>query len=673
MKRLVALTCLATALLSSAVFAQGNVAFEQKVKKIHSQEGEYSYRNLMSRDTEIPNEHRSWNFKKSKNAANDLKLEGVPDKIRIPGEFEELQAVMIQWPSYAFDKDTNQVYPYYGGKADYYNQMTGQWEERDIAFEVIDLYTQYSEQPEIWAQLANAIQQSAEVWIVIPELAASDTTMLKSFMQSRGTPLTNHKFILAPNSLNGFWMRDYGPWGFYYGDEQKLAFADFQYYPGRPLDDEVPELAAAFTGYPRYDSPVEIEGGNFMTDGFGNGFYSDVLYGNNADDVGKFMEEKTPMSKEEVDAEMAKILGLKNNIVLKQLEHDGGTGHIDIYLKQYDHESMIATQYPEEMPESSDITTVQENLDLIAGYTTENGTPYYVDRIFLPHDDDGTYVEYLSENPHLQARGFVNGLFVNNTFIFPAFSNDEDGYKQDTEDAIARYKEILPGYNLVPIDARHLAPMGGAIHCITMQIPAENPVLYKHKSYRGAQEEKNIYNFEVEIDNHSGIQSAYLYFRVKNSGQDWQQVDLAAEENVFRTAVDMAVLDDKDTVEYYFESTTNNGKTTVYPLTAPEGAFTFWFDDDTSVDGESMFAESKIYPNPIRNEATLELRSDYAEPASLSIYDVLGNKIANLGEMNLKRGVNRIHFEVPETAPGIYLLKLSVGERVEVFKISISE
>ncbi len=668
MKKLVALACLLTAAFSSNLAANNNATIEEKVKKIHSERGEYSYQNIMSRKHEIPHGHRNIQYK----APNiDTKLNGLPDNIRIPGEFEEVQAVMIQWPSYSFDKDTNQIYPSYGGKGDYFNQMTGQYEEREIAFEVLDLFPQYSKQPIIWSQLADAIQKEAKVWIVIPALAAGDTSNLKAYMESLGRPLTNHEFILAPNSVNAFWMRDYGPFGFYYGDEHKLGIADFHYYPGRPLDDEIPAQIAEMKGYNHYESPVEIEGGNFMTDGFGNGFYSDVLYENNADNVGKLYQSKKPMTKEEVDTEMAKILGLKNNIVLKHLQYDGGTGHIDIYLKQYDQESMIATKYPEEMPESSDIKTVQENLDLIAGYTTENDIPYYVDRIFLPHDDNGTYVKYLSQAPTLQARGFVNGLFVNKTFIFPAFSDDKSGYKQDTEEAIARYKEILPGYNIVPIDSRFLAPMGGAIHCITMQVPAENPVLYKHKSFRGAQEEKNIYKFEVDIDNHSGVEYANLYYRVKNKWADWKKVELTKVENNFMTAVDMAVLDDKDTVEYYFESMTNNKKHTVYPITAPDGFFTFWFKDDTSLEDKNIIAESKIYPNPIKNEATLEFTSDKTAEASLAIYDVLGNKIDNLGLAQLKEGRNRIHFAVSDVPAGMYMLKLEFGGSSQIFKIYV--
>jgi agmatine/peptidylarginine deiminase len=647
-------------------------AFAEKVKQIQQDKGVNSYQHVRSKNFVVPNEHRSAKYISK---PTDSKLNALPEGIRTPGEFEEMQAVMIQWPSYSFDKDTNQIYPYYGGKGDYPNQQTGQWEERDIAFEILDLYPQYSEQPVIWSQLANAIQQQAEVWIVIPELAAGDTVYLKQYMASLGTPLTNHRFILAENSVNGFWMRDYGPWGFYYGQNNDLAFADFKYYPGRPLDDEIPELMATLKGYPRYDSPVEIEGGNFMTDGFGNGIYSNVLYSNNADEVGQFYEYKEPMNKAKVDEEMAKILGLKNNIVLQHLQYDGGTGHIDIYLKQYDHESMIATEYPEVMSNSTDYKTVQNNLDLIASYTTTNGTPYYVDRIFLPHTDQGTYVSDLSKsgNEYLQARGFVNGLFVNKTFIFPAFSNDQDGYSKDTEEAIARYKEILPGYNIVPIDSRYLAPMGGAIHCITMQIPAENPVLYKHKSYRGAQKEKNIYKFEVEIENHSGIEVANLFFRVKNSGNDWQKVELAPTGNTFLTAVDMTTFSNQDTIEYYFASKTNNGKETVYPITAPDGFFTFWFDDNTSVNDNLNFGESKVYPNPMVNEATLEINSEIATTAKVSLYDLVGVKIADLGTVSLAAGINKMEFVAPDLTSGMYLLRIDSAEATTMLKISIAK
>ena len=37
-------------------------------------------------------------------------------------------------------------------------------------------------------------------------------------------------------------------------------------------------------------------------------------------------------------------------------------------------------------------------------------------------------------------------------------------------------QEAYPGYEFVEIDVRDFDGYGGAIHCITKQIPAENPV-----------------------------------------------------------------------------------------------------------------------------------------------------------------------------------------------------
>lgn len=103
---------------------------------------------------------------------------------------------------------------------------------------VLDLFND-SPFPYIWGKLVDAIQKECQAWIRVS--APDDTTALKDWMTTHFSPLTNYKFIYDPDGENAFWMRDFGPWGFYYGDEDSVGFIGMGYYPGRPIDESFQE------------------------------------------------------------------------------------------------------------------------------------------------------------------------------------------------------------------------------------------------------------------------------------------------------------------------------------------------------------------------------------------------------------------------------------------------
>jgi hypothetical protein len=59
----------------------------------------------------------------------------------------------------------------------------------------------------------------------------------------------------------------------------------------------------------------------------------------------------------------------------------------------------------------------------------------------------------------------------------------------------------LPGYTLVPIDSRALTPGGGAIHCITMQIPKDpdKVTTITHQPIRDVVELKSSFELTAKL------------------------------------------------------------------------------------------------------------------------------------------------------------------------------
>jgi agmatine/peptidylarginine deiminase len=634
--------------------------------------------------TEIYNKIVEQNKYNPKLQSITIDMDSLPSNFRTPGEFEESQAVLISWPSYAFDKDTNFVEPYTPGVGiKWFQDAQGNWDYEivDIEGYVLDLESD-SPYSKLWATLVNTIQQEVPAWIRVA--APEDTTDLKLFMNSQGYNLTNYVFKVDEDGENAFWMRDFGPFGVYYGDSDSLFFVKAEYYPGRPIDDMYPVKLAQELGYKYYKSPVELEGGNFMCDGHGTGIFGNVIYGNNSDNVGTANSPKKPMGASAVNTEMSRIFNLKQSIIPISLKCDGGTGHIDIYSKMANDEEILVTKYPSEYNKFTfpDYATVNNNKDLLISQKNKYGKQFRFLEVPLPTDDDGKYNRTSCNSFGEDARGYINGLTVNKTFIVPIYSNNSSGNKAGDDAALEVIRKQMPGYKVVGIDSRILTPAGGAIHCVTMQIPAENPVYIQHSQLKGVQIESEIVkDGKIKIfgtvRNHSGFKSGKLFYRCISSNI-WTEanVDITAQVGASKSDFDFTSYIDNTNlqcgygtdIQYYIKFETNNGKTAYRPLTGPEGFYTFNLGNPASID-EMLLNGFELYPNPA--DDMIYIRFDELNlNAQLEIFDIVGNK---LNSMNVNTSDGIATLDVTNYNPGMYMLKITSGSKVRIMKFVVSK
>ena len=94
-------------------------------------------------------------------------------------------------------------------------------------------------------------------------------------------------------------------------------------------------------------------------------------------------------------------------------------------------------------------------------------------------------------------------------------------------------KKLYPGYTFYCIDMRRFDANGGAIHCVTKQIPADNPIRIIHKNIHDkVNPDKNSgIPFCAYITNKSGIKEAQLVYSV--NGGPWVTVPLAGNGNTW--------------------------------------------------------------------------------------------------------------------------------------------
>ncbi len=649
MKKHLSLALLLILTAVSISFAQTNYelrqAFKQKLKTYTREEFRRESENINKR---VPNKLSKEFFTNTpsiikpldksnynkQNKNNPLGAE-LPANFRIPGEFEEVQAVLITWPYYSVDKENkipNFLEQLFAGKALYENRQTQEVKLIDIN-SFPDVFEDSDFGP-LFAGLADGIQQEVPVWINIWD--GKDSIDIKEYMNERGTPLVNYKFFI--NQGNSFWYRDCGPVACYSGENDDIGFIDFEYYGGRPLDDEIPVEIANQAGFPVYTNTIEYEGGNIMLDGDGTLFTSTAVSQTNSDNEGKYfidstspygfsVEEKIPLNITQISDSLTRILNLKNIHILPTLQNDGGTGHIDLYADFFDENTFVFSRMPNEMKNFKDFGIVNENINNMVSLDSRNSKPYIYRNIPFPRKDNGNYYNNRKDYSNY-TRTFSNHIMVNKSIIQPVFYNDSTGAKVDNETAIELLKEAYPGYKIIPVDVRSFDGFGGAIHCITKQIPAENPILIYHYPASYSDLTETGFPILAEIHNRSGIEKSMLYWRMKGENE-WNEIDMTPLlGDSFDAFIPKTALSDNDEIEYFISAKSNNGKTISKPITAPDGFYTI-NTKVVSVNENTYSSGKEFYPNPTQNVSTLDIDLSGINSYKLNIIDARGTQIVS--------------------------------------------
>jgi agmatine/peptidylarginine deiminase len=525
-----------------------------------------------------------------------------------------------------------------------------------------------SEYALVSARLTDAIQKVVPV--IIRAEKASDTIAIKTYMAARSTPLTNYSFIISPG--DDWWTRDFGPNGVYVGNQDSLAFIDLKYYPGRDKDDVAPIALGNMLNIPNYVTRLNAEGGNLMADGFGRTFYSDVVTSVNTDPT----LVSPVFTKQEVKDKMTIMFGSNQNIELPTLNCDGGTGHIDLYLKMIDEQTLIISKYPDEIT-AVDKQIIENNTQLLASINSTYNRPFRVYRIPHPTDDNGNHSRKTCTQINADARTFVNGLTINNTYIMPSYSDEFDGNKVQTEQAVNLFKRIMPGYKVVDIDSRLLSELGGELHCITMQIPAENPVLFWHPSVDGYYPNiTNSFHIMAKITNKSGVASAVCNWRLKGAAT-FNTINLTDSSGYFIGDIIANGITSADEIEYYLSATTNNGKTAVKPITAPDGFYSIFFTQRTALEEYEVTTKDYLfnaYPNPASTQIKIPFYAKQGKIANLKIVDITGKIIKEMVSANLQNGLNEVIVDLHDLNNGIYFYTYTLdGNVIATRKLIVSK
>lgn len=495
-----------------------------------------------------------------------------------------------------------------------------------------------SQRDSVVANIAGAVQNTAKAWIIYyPGPAPMDTTEIRQYLLDHGVGYNNVHFI--PGWTETLWIRDYGPFTAYgdfgEGIERYMMDAGYSDY-NRPMDDSIPSQIAGHWNMQSIDIPLEFEGGNILLDGLKNGFTST-----------RVLDQNPAYSEAELADMLSDYFSTEDFIFLEELENSGGGiwGHVDMYIKIIDYETIMVSKYPEYVP---DYELVESIADYLGSLTNYFGEPYEIVRINVPPNADGNYP--VSQDDEM--RTYTNSLTMNDVVVVPAYGLPEF-------DTVARniYREVMPGYDIQMVDAQNLTPLYGAIHCITKEVPQEELLRIIHKKLTGPQpyaEDKMVFSsfrHQYELD------SVSLYYR-KNNEPTFTRTDIHQVCPEFYGVIPNC--SPGDTIDYYIEAKTDSAQTR-QPLSAPDGYYTFWFNTTTGSPGINAADAVTLAPNP--NGGTFFLKAGKLQNMHMEVFaadgqlihqqSLNGNQVVHLGN-----GIQN----------GVYLLRLTGNDGRRITK-----
>lgn len=411
------------------------------------------------------------------------------DTFRMPAEWEPQEAVWLGW-------EKNASYEYYPAVVQMIRALTPSVQVK-MAFD------------------SDSLKQEALRYLLAEKV---DTSVLR--------------FYILPGER--YWIRDHGA-AFLTNDQGELAVADFGWngygYPGflsekynanedsikkalsesasrSKMTGQVDSLMAVTENAAIRKTDVIHEGGAIEVNGKGTLILCEATV----------FQRNPGKSKEYIEAEFKRVLGVRNIVWLKQgLADDplhffrritdnfygGGTGgHTDEFVRFANASTILLAWVNEDEKDAHPIHAMnyermRENLQILEAARDQDGKPFTIVKVPLPdvitekvavrsgigadevtHDIDRdsfvpaeapTEVDSIFRVP---AASYLNYLVSNKVVLLPSYT--AVGSSAEKEEEVSRiFKEYFPDREVVLISAMPQNWNGGGIHCSTQQQPAK--------------------------------------------------------------------------------------------------------------------------------------------------------------------------------------------------------
>lgn len=300
--------------------------------------------------------------------------------------------------------------------------------------------------PPLWAMhaaLVAAIAPVATVQLNVPGAAWAGAVRL--YLERHGIAHAG-RVEIADLPTDDIWIRDYGPLVGFDADgvraAAKLIYDPLPNYP-QARDNAMPERWAASAGVPVHPLPLHGEGGNLWSDGAGTLLMTNQVYRLNPD-----------LTRQTLLPLLHEVLIFEKLVITPRLRVEE-TGHIDLLVKLASANTVLLSA-PNALFTGDRLRAARRQLER---ETNAAGDRYRVATLPTPP----LYANWFG---YPIRRTYTNALTVNGRVLVPVYGLATD------EVALRTYERVMPGYTVVPIDSVVGINGGGAVHCMTREVPA---------------------------------------------------------------------------------------------------------------------------------------------------------------------------------------------------------
>jgi agmatine/peptidylarginine deiminase len=462
----------------------------------------------------------------------------------------------------------------------------------------------------------------------------------RTAFQSNGVDPNAVDWIIAPS--DSYWTRDYGPWFVFDGSGDIHIIDHFYNRPSRPNDNNIPIVCGQHWGIPVHTHDLWTTGGNYMTDGTGLSFSTDLVW-----------DENAGMTHQQIFQRMVDYYGLSAYHVLTD-DLVSYIRHIDCWAKILDEETILVKQVANNHP---DYARLEQNAALISSLQSANGRPYRVFRVNC---------QSIGGN---DVAGYTNSLVLDRKILVPTFGN-----QTYDNNALNVYREAAPGYEVIGVSYNGWLT-DDALHCRVMGIPDFQMLRVDHAPIVSWDSYEPI-PVRAFIDDRSeaGLKSDSLlvYWRAYPTGQippsysalalspdtpaDWYQAFLPAQPS-------------GTTVDYFIHAVDNTGRREGMPRCEPLADYSFQVTLPASgiADGsDATSLRGTASPNPFSANTTFSFALRYEDTARLGVYDTQGRLVRRLLDGRVAAGQHWIEWDARDDAgdavPQVsYFFRLQAG------------
>ena len=396
---------------------------------------------------------------------------------RFPGEFERHETVWVGWLSKEY--------------------VTGYKTDRALL------------------EVVKALAPGVKVRVCVPN--ETQKKHVREILTTAGVPMNRISFFVIP--FTSLYWRDFGPI-FTVDKAGNKSIADFNFnlwgyqsvtHPHARMMEKIDRTAAKSMGLTSRMTRLVSEGGARELNGKGTIILTEACE----------FQRNPNLAREELEAEMTRMLGATHFIWLKQgtvdddpmnqsaLPGPGGTGkayrsgsannHVDEYCRFVAPDTVLLAEVSEEEAsegpvEKENRRRMEENYAILKNSTDQDGNPLKIIRIPIP---DPIYVEARPEDeayavqesspdyrdgtvfPHgspvllVPALSYCNFLISNDVVVAQKYweKGMPESIRKKDEAALTALKKAFPNRKIVTVHSLPVNLGGGGIHCSTQQQP----------------------------------------------------------------------------------------------------------------------------------------------------------------------------------------------------------